>query len=201
MVADMVIDLDGQITAYQFYPAVMHSAARPTPRRCGNTFPKARVLTEAHKAVAPHIKDLYALYQIQLKAREARGAMEFETTETYIVSDEQGKIKEILPRTRNDAHRLIEECMLAGPMSAQQNSSRNANVRVIYIYRIHEGPTPEKLKPCAAISRWPDWRMDGGDKPTPKDYAKVMAQVVVARCRYVTNPVVAFNAAGSVFTR
>ena len=175
MVADMVIDLDGQITAYQFYPAVMHSAARLTYTQVWEYVSEGTgVLTEAHKAVAPHIKDLYALYQIQLKAREARGAMEFETTETYIVSDEQGKIKEILPRTRNDAHRLIEECMLAANVCAAEFIAQCERPS---LYRIHEGPTPEKLEALRRNLTLAGLRMDGGDKPTPKDYAKVMAQV------------------------
>ena len=175
MVADMVIDLDGQITAYQFYPAVMHSAARLTYTQVWEYVSEGTgVLTEAHKAVAPHIKNLYALYQIQLKAREARGAMEFETTETYIVSDEQGKIKEILPRTRNDAHRLIEECMLAANVCAAEFIAQCERPS---LFRVHEGPTPEKLEALRRNLTLAGLRMDGGDKPTPKDYAKVMAQV------------------------
>lgn len=175
MVADMVIDLDGQITAYQFYPAVMHSAARLTYTQVWEYVSEGTgVLTEAHKAVAPHIKNLYALYQIQLKARETRGAMEFETTETYIVSDEQGKIKEILPRTRNDAHRLIEECMLAANVCAAEFIAQCERPS---LFRVHEGPTPEKLEALRRNLTLAGLRMDGGDKPTPKDYAKVMAQV------------------------
>ena len=175
MVADMVIDLDGQITAYQFYPAVMHSAARLTYTQVWQYLSEnSGVLTEQHKSVAPHIKNLYALYKLLLKAREERGAMEFETTETYIVSDENGKIKEILPRTRNDAHRLIEECMLAANVCAAefiQQCERNS------LYRVHEGPTPEKLEALRRTLLLYSLRLEGGDKPTPKDYAKLMAQV------------------------
>ena len=100
--------------------------------------------------------------------------MEFETTETYIVSDEQGKIKEILPRTRNDAHRLIEECMLAANVCAAEFIAQCERPS---LYRIHEGPTPEKLEALRRNLTLAGLRMDGGDKPTPKDYAKVMAQV------------------------
>ena len=175
MVADMVIDLDGQISAYQFYPAVMHSAARLTYTQVWEYLSEGTgVLTEQHKAVAPHIKDLYALFKIQLQAREQRGAMEFETTETYIVSDENGKIKEILPRTRNDAHRLIEECMLAANVCAAEFIEQCERPS---LYRVHEGPTPEKLEALRRNLTLAGLRMDGGDKPTPKDYAQVMAQV------------------------
>ena len=175
MVADMVIDLDGQISAYQFYPAVMHSAARLTYTQVWEYLSEGTgVLTEQHKAVAPHIKDLYALFKIQLQAREQRGAMEFETTETYIVSDENGKIQEILPRTRNDAHRLIEECMLAANVCAAEFIAQCERPS---LYRVHEGPTPEKLEALRRTLLLYGLRLDGGDKPTPKDYAKIMAQV------------------------
>ena len=175
MVADMVLDMDGQVTAYQFYPAVMHSQARLTYNQVWEYLSEGTgVLTNEYKAVAPHIKNLYALFQLQLQAREVRGAMEFETTETYIVSDENGKIKEILPRTRNDAHRIIEECMLcANVCSAEfiEQSQRSS------LYRIHEGPTPEKLETLRKNLMMAGLRMGGGNKPTPQDYAEVMRQV------------------------
>ena len=175
MVADMVIDLEGQITAYQFYPAVMHSAARLTYTQVWEYLSEnTGVLTQEYKAVAPHIKHLYALYQIQFQARAQRGAMEFETTETYIVSDENGKIKEILPRTRNDAHRLIEECMLAANVCAAEFIAQCERPS---LYRVHEGPTPEKLEALRRNLMMFGLRMEGGDKPTPKDYAKLSAQI------------------------
>jgi ribonuclease R len=65
----------------------------------------------------PHLQNLYELFQVLLKARR-RGAIDFDTTETYIVCNAQGKIEQILPRTRNDAHRLIEECMLTANVCA-----------------------------------------------------------------------------------
>ena len=176
MVADMVLDLDGHVTAYQFYPAVMHSQARLTYTQVWEYLSEGTgVLANEHKAVAPHIKNLYALFHLQLQSRGLRGAMEFETTETYIVSDENGKIKEILPRTRNDAHRLIEECMLSANVCAAEFIEQSGRTS---LYRVHEGPTPEKLEILRKNLMMAGLRMDGGDKPTPQDYAEVMRQVV-----------------------
>ena len=176
MVADMVLDLDGHVTAYQFYPAVMHSQARLTYTQVWEYLSEGTgVLANEHKAVAPHIKNLYALFHLQLQSRGLRGAMEFETTETYIVSDENGKIKEILPRTRNDAHRLIEECMLSANVCAAEFIEQSERTS---LYRVHEGPTPEKLEILRKNLMMAGLRMDGGDKPTPQDYAEVMRQVV-----------------------
>lgn len=172
MVADMVIGLDGNVAAYQFYPAIMHSAARLTYNQVWEFLSEGTgVLTQEHHAVAEHITHLYALFQCQLAARAVRGAMEFETTETYIISDEMGKIQEILPRTRNDAHRIIEECMLCANVCAAEFIESNLRSS---LYRVHEGPTPEKLETLRKNLALAGLRMGGGDKPSPQDYAQVM---------------------------
>jgi ribonuclease R len=176
MVCDMVIDLNGQITAFQFYEAVMLSAARLTYNQVWEFLDQGTgILATDFSKINKHIKSLYDLFKVLLDAREVRGAMEFETVETYIVSDENGKIKEILPRTRNDAHRLIEECMLAANVCAAEfiESCERPS-----LYRNHEGPTPEKLEALRKSLALVGLRMGGSDKPSPKDYAAVMKQVV-----------------------
>lgn len=174
MVCDMVVGLDGQISAYQFYEAVMHSAARLTYNQVWEFLDQGTgiVATEFPK-IAPYIKSLYDVFKTLLASREVRGAMEFETVETYIVCDEKGKIKEILPRTRNGAHRLIEECMLAANVCSAEFIASNERSS---LYRNHEGPTPERLEALRKNLRLVGLSL-GGDKPTPKDYAVVMAQI------------------------
>lgn len=175
MVADMVIDTAGEVTAYQFYPAVMYSAARLTYNQVWEYLSeKTGVLTAEYSTVAPHIGDLYDLFKVLLAAREQRGAMEFETTETYIVADQAGKIQEILPRTRNDAHRLIEECMLCANVCAAEFIAQSDRMS---LYRVHQGPTPEKLESLRQQLRLVGLVLGGGDKPTPKDYAHVAQQI------------------------
>ena len=142
MVCDMVIDVDGQIRAYQFYEAVMHSHARFTYTDV------AAILSNTKGPQAIKFKDrvgdlmnLHDVYLGLLKARHQRGAVDFETTETQIICDENGRIEKIIPRTRTQAHRLIEEAMLAANVCSADFILQNKHTG---LFRVHEGPTPEK---------------------------------------------------------
>jgi ribonuclease R len=117
---------------------------------------------------------LYEVFQALLQARKARGAVDFETTETYIVSNEFGKIEKILPRTRNDAHRLIEECMLAANVCAADLLKRHKHPG---LYRIHAGPTKEKLNQLRTFLRQVGLNLGGGDAPAASDYAEAMEKI------------------------
>ncbi|MGM8888993.1 RNB domain-containing ribonuclease, partial [Psychrobacter sp. 1U2] len=117
MVADIKISRAGKITGYEFYPGVMHSQARLTYNQVNDYFanPKDKSVPESltgNKDVKKSVDTLHQLYGLLIKKREDRHAMEFETVETYIKFNEEGGIADILPRTRGDAHKLIEECML-----------------------------------------------------------------------------------------
>ncbi|MFM8609924.1 MAG: ribonuclease R [Burkholderiaceae bacterium] len=142
MVADMLISAGGDIHAYQFYPAVMHSHARFTYTEVaailGNTRgPEAL----RRKDRVADLLNLHDVYRVLLKSRNMRGAVDFETTETQIVCDENGRIERIVPRVRNEAHRLIEEAMLAANVCA---ADFIAQAQHPGLFRVHEGPTPEK---------------------------------------------------------
>lgn len=150
MVADINISRLGKITDYQFYPSIMHSQARLTYNQVNDYFasvkgePLIGKIPESiikNKAVKKSIDVLYDLYQLMLKKREERHAMEFETVETYIKFDETGKISEIVPRTRGDSHKLIEEMMLlANTCSANFALKHELPV----LYRNHDKPESEK---------------------------------------------------------
>jgi ribonuclease R len=177
LVCDLVVTARGELKAYQFYPAVIHSAARLTYTEV------AAVLTNTkgpeatrRKALLPHLQDLHSVYKALLQARHKRGAIDFDTTETYIVCNAQGKIEQIVPRSRNEAHKLIEECMLAANVCAADFLSRNKQHA---LYRVHAGPTPEKLANLRTFLRGMGLTLDGGDKPHASDYAALMAQVRV----------------------
>ncbi len=142
MVCDMVVAADGRIEAYQFYPAQICSHARLTYTEVaailGNTRgPEAQRRAE----LVPHLLHLHEVYRALLKQRGRRGAIDFETTETQIVCDEQGRIEKIVPRVRTEAHRLIEEAMLAANVCAAEFIGQAGHP---CLYRVHEGPTPEK---------------------------------------------------------
>lgn len=175
LVCDMVISLDGEVTAYQFYPAVIHSAARFTYTEVAAILGNTKG-PEANKrlTLVPHLLHLYEAFQVLLKARHRRGAIDFETTETYIVANAAGKIEKILPRTRNDAHRLIEECMLAANVCA---ASLLQEYDHFGVYRIHAGPTKEKLTQVRNFLRQVGLNLTGGDSPSASDYAQLMEKI------------------------
>jgi ribonuclease R len=117
------------------------------------------------------LKALYGVFQVLLKARERRGAIDFETTETRIVFDDEGKIDRIVPVPRNDAHRLIEECMLAANVSASNFLAKAGHQA---LFRIHEGPTEEKLAALREFLKEFGLHLQGGEKPSAMDYAKLL---------------------------
>jgi ribonuclease R len=139
LVCDMVITARGEIKAYQFYPGVMHSSARLTYTEVAAVLKNTKGPEATRRAaLLPQLQNLYGVYKSLFAARQKRGAIDFDTTETYIVCNAQGKIEQIIPRTRNDAHKLIEECMLAANVCAADFMKRNKHPG---LYRVHAGPT------------------------------------------------------------
>ena len=142
MVCDMLIDEDGQVFAYQFYQAVMHSHARFTYTDVAAILSNTRGPQAAkHKDRVQDLIHLHDVYRSLLKGREKRGAVDFETTETQIICDDSGRIEKIVPRVRTQAHRLIEEAMLAANVCSADFILQAKHPAV---FRVHEGPTPEK---------------------------------------------------------
>lgn len=175
LVCDMVITADGDIHAYQFYPAVIHSAARFTYTEVAAILGNTKGPEAAKRGpLVNDLLNLYGVFQALLKARHRRGAIDFETTETYIVANASGKIEKILPRTRNDAHRLIEECMLAANVCA---ASLLQEYEHLGVYRVHAGPTKEKLTQVRNFLRQVGLNLSGGDSPAASDYAQLMEKI------------------------
>jgi ribonuclease R len=175
LLCEMDIGAHGEIARYRFYPAVMHSRARLTYTEV------AQALDDPHGETAqrlsplvPMLQDLHALYGAFSGARSRRGAIDFETIETQIFFDERGKIARIVPSSRNDAHRLIEECMLAANVCASNFLREREHPT---LYRIHEGPTPEKLAALREFLAEFGLHLTGGDEPRAKDYAKLLEKV------------------------
>ncbi len=163
MVCDMVITYAGNIKEYRFYPAVMRSHARLTYNQVWDWI--SDDLDHPHKA---QIDTLYKLFKILQKKRFERGAVEFESVETQMLFDDNGKIEKIVPVVRNDAHKLIEECMLAANVCAAEFLIKNKHTA---LFRNHLGPTPEKLATLREQLGLLGLQLGGGDNPTPKDYA------------------------------
>ena len=175
MVCDMAIAANGEIKRYRFYPAVMFSHARLTYTEVAGALYEND--TEARKKLAPllpHLQNLDALYRVLAKARAKRGAIDFETVETRMIFDDNGKIARIEPYERNDAHRVIEECMLAANVCASDFLKEHDHAA---LYRVHEGPTPERLLKLRDFLGGFGLQLGGGDDPTAKDYAKLIEKI------------------------
>ena len=168
MVCDMVITYAGNIKEYRFYPAVMRSHARLTYNQVWDWI--SDDLDHPHKV---QIDTLYKLFKILQKKRFERGAVEFESVETQMLFDDNGKIEKIVPVVRNDAHKLIEECMLAANVCAAEFLMKNKHTA---LFRNHLGPTPEKLATLREQLGLLGLQLGGGDNPTPKDYAALAEQ-------------------------
>ena len=122
---------------------------------------------------SPHLQHLHALYKSLLKSRQRRGAIDFDSAETQMIFDANGKIERIVPVVRNDAHRLIEECMLAANVCASKFLQHQKHPT---LYRVHEGPTPERLAGLREFLGSFGLQVGGGDKPHALDYAEVLAK-------------------------
>jgi ribonuclease R len=175
MVCDMQVDGLGLVKQYKFYPSVMRSKARMTYTKVYEMLQNPEgELAQEYAWLMPHLQHLYSVYQLMLKQREKRGAIEFESSETMMMFNENGKIDKIVPSTRNEAHKLIEECMLAANVCAAEFLMKHEHPA---LYRIHEGPTPEKLEALRLFMGEFGFGVGGGEKPHAKDYGKLMARI------------------------
>jgi ribonuclease R len=173
MVCDMLVTANGEIHAYQFFPAVINSHARFTYNEVaailGNTRgPEA----QRRKDLVDDLLNLNEVYRALIKERGKRGAIDFETTETQIVCDDNGRIEKIIPRTRNEAHKLIEEAMLAANVCA---ADFIATAKHASLFRVHEGPTPEKKTLLQNYLRALGLGLSISDDPHPREYQQIAA--------------------------
>lgn len=175
MICDMQISATGQVKQYKFYPSVMRSKARMTYTKVFEmiSHPEGDLAKE-YAWLQPHVQHLYSLYKLMLSAREKRGAIEFDSSETLMVFNDNGKIDRIEATSRNEAHRLIEECMLAANVCAADFLKSSEHPA---LYRIHDGPTPEKLEALRTFMGEFGFGVGGGDAPHAKDYGKLLALI------------------------
>ena len=183
MVCEMTISAAGRISGYKFYESVMHSKARLTYNQVGSMLDvmakgaakqQTTQLREQFAHVIPHVDELHRMYGALLDARRMRGAIEFETTETRILFDESRKIDQIVPVVRNDAHKLIEECMLAANVCAARFLEKH---EIPALYRVHASPKPEKVAMLKEFLGELGIGFTGGDKLTPADFQTMLANI------------------------
>ena len=173
MVCDMLITSAGEVHAYQFFPAVICSHARFTYTEVAAILANTRGPEAARrKERVGDLLNLHEVYRALLKERAKRGAVDFETTETQIVCDENGRIEKIVPRTRNEAHKLIEEAMLAANVCAADFIALSKHPS---LYRVHEGPTPEKKTLLQNYLKALGLGLSVSDDPKPAEFQVIAA--------------------------
>ena len=173
MVCDMLVTAKGEVQAYQFYPAVMHSHARFTYTEVAAILANTRGPEAAkRKDRVQDLLNLHGVYQALLKAREERGAVDFETTETQIVCDDNGRIEKIVPRTRNEAHKLIEEAMLAANVCSADFIEQSGQLG---LFRVHDKPSMEKQDILRNYLKAMGVGMSISENPTTKEFQQIAA--------------------------
>ncbi|WP_198673641.1 ribonuclease R [Algibacillus agarilyticus] len=191
LVCDMTINDEGIVIKSTFTEGVIHSHARLTydqaygiVARSGASLTEVMsesvmakietLVTDSMQAITPQITNLHTLYLKLLNARQLRGAIEFETQESMLNLDEQNKIESIEPILRNDAHRMIEECMLCANVATAQFLAEH---KIPGLFRIHAGPQLKKLNALRAFLLEKGLELGGGDKPTPQHYNALLAKI------------------------
>ncbi len=175
MVCEMYINDEGKIARSSFHEALMRSHARLTyDQVAAMLVDKDQQTRQQYEAVVPHLESLYKLYKVLRKVREKRGAIDFETTETRIVFGADRKIERIVPVVRNDAHKIIEECMIAANVATARFLARH---KIPTLYRIHEGPRSEKITALREFLGELGLSLPGGEKPEAKDYAQLLSSI------------------------
>lgn len=175
MVCEMSMNAVGKITRYAFHEAVIHSHARLTYDNVYAMVEQNDVaLQEKYVKLFPHLQNLFSIYRVLHKARQLRGSIDFDLPETKIIFGAERKIERIIPLKRNDAHKVIEECMLCANICAAKFLLEN---KCPALYRVHEGPGEDKLEALRRFLGELGLKLPGGEKPTPLDYAQLLAEV------------------------
>jgi len=175
MVSEMVIKRDGSLLRARFFDAVMRSHARLTYSEAATIMvDRDAQARKRQAALAPHLDELYSLYGALRAARSKRGAIDFETTETRIVFGKDRKIERIVPLVRNDAHKVIEECMIAANVAAARLLARN---NMPTLYRVHAVPAAEKIGDLQDFLNELGLGLRGGSQPAARDFAALLEAV------------------------
>lgn len=172
VVCEVNITPQGKITRSAFYNAIIHSQARLTYNQVAAALENKQTKISAH--LMSNIKELYKLYKVLHKQRRIRGALEFDTVETKIIFGEGRKIQKIVPLQRNDAHRLIEECMLVANVVAARFLQQH---KMATLFRVHEGPNLQKLENLRDFLKNLGLKLGGGEKPKPIDFVKLLEKI------------------------
>jgi ribonuclease R len=172
MVCEMHISKQGKVKQYHFHNAVMRSAARLTyAEMAAIVVDKQSEFRDKHESLLGALDELYILFKIMFRNRNKKGLLDFDSTESVMVFDDDGRVAAIEPMIRNDAHRLIEEFMLAANVSAAEFLLK---LNIPILFRNHDTPKQEKLSDLRELLAELGLTLGGGDEPAAKDYAKLI---------------------------
>jgi ribonuclease R len=174
MVCEMDITANGAVQKHEFYAGVIHSQARLTYTRVAAVLEGREAEPPVEAKLVPHLETLNGVFHSLLGSRSKRGAIDFDSVETQMIFDEQGKIERIVRVQRNDAHRLIEECMLAANVCASDFLEKNEQPT---LYRVHEGPDAREAGSPAPDAEGLRLSLGGGDEPQAKDYQALLSRI------------------------
>ncbi|MCC2644562.1 MAG: ribonuclease [Burkholderiales bacterium] len=170
--AHMEITPDGDIIHYKIFNAVIHSHARLTYNQVQEW---VNDLSTTPNDLISNISNLYLVYQALLSSRDKRGAIDFDTVEAVFNFDSIGNIEDIVPRTRLEAHKLIEECMLAANVTVADFLVRHNHQT---LFRIHEKPSLEKFTALKEHLNSLAIKFDVKyEQLIPRDYTHLLKQV------------------------
>lgn len=174
MVCEMTISETGKLSGYKHYEAVMNSHARLTYNKVGAILEGDEELRMRYHGVVPHLEELHAMYKVLKEARDNRGAIEFETVEAKFIFNADRKIESIEPVIRNDAHKIIEECMILANIAS---ASYVEKAKEPALYRVHESPGELRLQGFRDFLSELGLDLKGGLEPSPTDYADLVKQI------------------------
>ncbi|WP_427978397.1 ribonuclease R [Agarivorans sp.] len=174
MVAEMTISAAGRLSGYKFYEAVMHSHARFTYNKVAAILEGDEALSQRYAEQVPHLQELHRLYLALKQARSERGGIELETQETRFIFNAQRKIEQIIPLTRNDAHKMIEECMIQANVAAAKFVEKH---RQPILFRVHDRPGKERLTNFRGFLNELGLPLGGGEEPQPSDYFNLVEAI------------------------
>ena len=173
LVCEMFVTPSGTVRRFRFFEGVMRSAGRLIYEEVDAALKGNPDAVRSHAKLLMHLKELHGLYQVLRAARDKRGAIDFDTVETRIIFGRDRKIRTIVPVERTDAHRIIEECMIAANVCAAQFLQER---ELQALYRNHEGPPEDKVAELREFLGELGLRLGGAKRPAPKHFAQLMAE-------------------------
>ena len=174
MVCEMTVSAAGKLSGSKFYPAVMCSHARFTYSKVAKILDGDEALRDEYQVLVPDLEHLKDMYLSLSDARSKRGAIAFETEESLFLFNDDKKIESVVPLIRNDAHKIIEECMILANVSTAKFIEKHKKPG---LFRVHDKPSEDKYNNFVTYLSELGISLPKRDVPEPQDYCDILAKV------------------------